>query len=176
MAFRMTIAFNGDDVAQLDRVLVALGDFPRDVFNHRVKGSAGEKIAEEFREIVEKQIESGGRRGGKRFKPLTPRYAARKARVAEGAPILVLHGKMRKALTQPGGDHLTAYRGSNSGGLLTMGIKPGTDAFMRAAVHQSGTKDGRVPARPPIVLTDADRNRWVRYVQEYVRKVMKKAR
>lgn len=71
---------------------------------------------------------------------LSPRYAAWKARVAPGAPINVLSGTLRAALTD--GSSANALR-EVGGQSLTFGTK----SVPYASAKQTGS--GREPARPP---------------------------
>lgn len=71
---------------------------------------------------------------------LSPRYAEWKARVAPGAPINVLSGTLRAALTDGGSTNALRDVSDKS---LTFGTK----AVPYASIKQTGS--GREPARPP---------------------------
>lgn len=72
--------------------------------------------------------------------PLSPKYAAYKQKVAPGAPILVLTGRLRDALTN--GSSANALRDISGTGLTY-----GTKSVPYASYHQTG--GSRLPARPP---------------------------
>ena len=55
------------------------------------------EIANDFYKVEERNFRAGGR--PERFQQLSPKYAARKAKIAPGAPIMVLHGNLKGALT-----------------------------------------------------------------------------
>lgn len=73
---------------------------------------------------------------GGTWSPLSPRYAAWKAKKRPGAPLLVFDGDLRRHMTQPGeGVHE----------IRKTGFTVGTDLFY-AGYHQNGTV--KMPARP----------------------------
>lgn len=165
--YAISFQFPGDEVAQVDRVLFGLEKIPDECLDPSVPDGAGSEIVDSFREIVEETIEDGGRNAP--FKPLSPRYAARKP---EGLPTLVLSGRMRKAFTQPGGLNVTKYsKGSRT---LTLGVRENSSVGRRAIYHQGGTKnaDGseRMPARPPVQLSETDKRTWIKFIQAMVRR------
>jgi phage gpG-like protein len=87
---------------------------------------------------IERNFEEEGR--PVRWTPLSPRYAAYKARrYAAGLRILERSGRLRRSITTRLG----------AGALVTS-----TDA-PHAVLHQSGTR--RLPARPFLVVTESDK-------------------
>lgn len=70
---------------------------------------------------------------------LSTKYAAWKSKAAPGAPLLVLSGKLREALTSGGPNALREVSGSS--------LSFGTTGVPYASTHQTGS--GRMPARPP---------------------------
>lgn len=70
------------------------------------------------------------------WSPLSPRYAAWKAKKRPGAPLLVFDGRLKKEMTTPGAG---VYK------VWSSGFTVGTDLFY-ATYHQNGTK--KMPARP----------------------------
>lgn len=81
--------------------------------------------------------------GGKRWAPLSPRYAAWKVRMVGNRPILVFSDQLRESLTE-----------------RPMGVEVlGTDFYefgtddRTAKWHQEGTRGG-MPARPPVTATE----------------------
>lgn len=73
---------------------------------------------------------------GGAWSPLSPRYAAWKAKKRPGAPILVFDGKLKNEMTSPGAGVYEVW---------SSGFTVGSDLFY-AKYHQEGTK--HMPARP----------------------------
>ncbi len=113
-------------------------------------------IADDFLQIEARQFATEGGLG-RPWPPLSPAYAAWKAKHYPGAPILVRTGRLRASLTSRGGDHVEAIEPQM--------LKIGT-AVPYARFHQTGTK--RMPPRPPIVIPEEAKDRWVRLIQAYL--------
>lgn len=144
---RVTFTFFGD--VQVDRTLAGLEDRAEDV------SEAWEAIADRFLGAEARQFSSEGGYGSAGWSPLSPRYAAWKARHYPGAPILVRTGELRRTLTE---------------GPEVRVIAP-HDAWIGSAVpygrfHQAG--DG-VPRRRPVEMPESERREWVRIVQRFLR-------
>lgn len=104
----------------------------------------GEAIYAHEREVFATE---GAATAGGRWAPLSPRYAAWKARQAPGRTILQLTGAMMESLIRPGATH-SIYRVTDDS------IEVGT-SDPKVIRHQQGT--GRMPARrvidpPPRVI------------------------
>ena len=85
--------------------------------------------------------------GGNTWQPLSPQYAAWKARFYPGAGILFRTGAYFEAATTPGGAYNVIEVDDNS---LTYGVE-GLDY---AVFHSEGTN--RLPARPVFALLESD--------------------
>jgi len=117
---------------------------------------AFETIRGSFWDIEEEQFSSeGGFSGG--WQQLSPGYDAWKKTVAPGMPILQLSGDLMRSLT-----------GQSDGTIAEispMEARFGT-SFSRGLEHQTG-KD-RLPARPPLEITDEHRQQWVQLIEQYI--------
>ena len=113
-------------------------------------------IIHDFWQVEAEQFESeGGLSGG--WVELSPAYAKWKAQHAPDAPILVLSGRLRESLTGETDDTVLNVEDDT----LEIGSRAPT-----AVLHQTGTS--KMPARPPLVITDAVKDRWVKYVENYL--------
>lgn len=110
-----------------------------------------------FEQEIEQQFESEGAHFGTPWKALSPAYAA--AKLAEWGPkqILQARGDLRQALTSKSGG---AVRYTSRHMMVFGGDVRSDDGVDIGAVHQRGTKDGRIPARQMLNLGEA-RNRQV---------------
>jgi len=121
-----------------------------------------------FLQIQAEQFRTQGGRGGRtiggataatsRWAKLTDAYAEQKAKIAPGAPILVLTGTLRDSLrsaSHPG--HVVA---------ITKRSAAFGTAVEYAGFHQTGTR--KMKARPPIALTGRDKADWVRVLQRFI--------
>ena len=118
----------------------------------------------DFLEIEETQFATGGSRSsGESWAALSPNYARWKAKHAPGRPVLTLSGAMRAALTSRTGasGQIKDIRGKEK--RATFGV-----SMQRAYWHQHGTR--KMPARPVVQLTEADKRRWARTVQTWAKR------
>lgn len=125
-------------------------------------------IADDFYKVEARNFRGGG--VPEKFQPLSPRYAARKAKIAPGRPIMVLHGNLRNALTGTGGEPGKA--------VPIRDIKKQSGEFgvrsPYANRHQEGTFG--MPQRKIVQLTENTKRRWGRAIhlwavdqaQEYI--------
>jgi phage gpG-like protein len=145
MATRLRFDFYGD--VQLDRTLERM----EAVDDMR---PAWEAIADHFAHLERRQFASqGGFSGG--WSPLSPRYAAWKARNYPGKTILRRTDDLWRSLTErPFGIEVIEKHVMVIGSDVDYG-----------AHHQRG--DG-VPRRRPIELTEAHRRTWVKIIQRYI--------
>ena len=115
-----------------------------------------EKIADDFLELEASQFASEGKTGSGGWKALSPDYAAWKAVHYPGAKILERDGWLRVSLTVKDAPF----------GLLE--ITP-TQAVLGESPHASTTAGTRkMPARPPIELSESDKTRWGKLVHKWL--------
>lgn len=125
-------------------------------------------VSDELFRITTEQFDSEGKG---QWQPLSDVYASRKAVLAPGAKMLVLTGRMKDSLTQDGGEHIGVMKKDR----LEWGTKVKSDAgYPYPFVHQKGTRDGRVPARPIFDLTETEKRNLTRAVQRHLVDVAKK--
>ena len=116
---------------------------------------AWDAIADRFRVIESRLFQTQGGSSGRKWSPLSPRYARWKARVRPGAPILVFDGDLRKSLTErPFGIEVIEP------GFMVIGSDVEYGAY-----HQRG--EG-VPRRRPVSLAEADRRIFVNILQRFL--------
>lgn len=118
-------------------------------------GPLWQSLANRFATLEAQQFATEGIAAGG-WEPLSPRYAAWKARKYPGAPILTRTGKLRRSLT---------VRPFGIERITPDSMTIGTD-IPYATYHQHGT--ARMPARPIVAMTEATRRDWVKRVQRYV--------
>lgn len=112
-----------------------------------------EEIAKDFAQIETKQFDTQGSYGSGGWKDLSPRYEKRK----KGGSILVKTGLLRGSLL---GGNPWSIRVINP-----LELRLGTKLHY-GIYHQTGTR--KMPARPPIQLTDADKSRWTKFIHKYL--------
>lgn len=115
------------------------------------------EVAAEFYAIEAEQFESQGAAGASgKWAPLSPAYKRWKEIHFPGQPILRLENPLFESLTDP--DALDAiYRPERD--QLTIGTK-----VPYARAHQRGA--GRMPARPPISLSENSKRRLQKAIQK----------
>jgi phage gpG-like protein len=145
----ITFEVAGDE--QLKRSFSRFGEQAKDL------SEPFREIVKDFHKIEKKQFESEGGYGSGGWQPLSPRYAEWKAKKHPGRPIMVLSGLLKESLL---GDN--PYSVEN---ITPKSMEVGTVVNF-AIYHQKGTS--KMPARPLIQLTDADKKRWVKYIQKYL--------
>lgn len=113
-------------------------------------------VAAEFYLIEGEQFKSEGAKGASgKWAPLSPAYKKYKAVAFPGQPILRATTSLYDSLTSPDAPD-SIYR------LEEQEMTIGTQRE-GATAHQRGT--GRMPARPPISLTEADKRRLQKAIQ-----------
>ena len=113
-------------------------------------------VQPELYKIIDENFKSEGARGGSgKWKPLSPAYAKRKAKLYPGKPILQATGRMYAALTGVTGDSLVV----KSKDEFAIGT-----SLEYPSYHQRGTN--RMPKRPPVDLGETQK----RDVQKAVQK------
>jgi len=117
------------------------------------------RIADDLRDWIGEQFYTEGAARSSGWAPLSPRYAEWKESHYPGMPILVRTGQMRGELLDPAVFHVDRHR---------MVYAPISDI---AGYHQFGTY--KMPARPPVVVTEKDKRTidrefltWLRYVEK----------
>lgn len=114
-----------------------------------------DKLANRFGSAMKRQFSSEGRYGGSGWAPLSPDYAAAKARMWPGQPILVASGGMRAGLTDQPFD--VDVREPHMFIVGTMDPK--------AEWHHKGA--GRLPRRPVVQLPETEKRDWVKELQRF---------
>lgn len=149
MPLRLRFSFYGEE--QIDRTLDRL----EAVDDMR---PAWEVLADRFYRAEARQFASSGAYGSGGWPPLSPKYAAWKARRYPGQPILRRTDDLWKSLTQ---------RGAGGGVLVLepsfMVIGSSVDYGEH---HQKG--GGRLPRRRPVELPDEERRQWVKVIQRFI--------
>ncbi len=147
MPTEVRFEFFGD--AQVDRSLEGLEARGRDL------APAWEQIADRFVEAEKAQFSSQGEWGSGGWQPLSPRYAAWKARHYPGATILVRTRELLRSLTQGPEVRIIEPHDMWIGSRVRYG-----------AYHQRGGR--HLPRRPPGDLPESERVGWVRVVHEWL--------
>ncbi len=118
-------------------------------------------IEDEFYAEEKAQFQSEGEEGGERWTPLSPEYAGWKAAHFPGMPILQRTGNLMRSLTSGNDPNSVKIEGRKS---LTLG-----SALPYAIYHQSiAPRNGALPRRPEIMLTEAFARSAMRHVQTYL--------
>lgn len=148
MAVTFSLQFAGEDV--VSRTLERFADRSDDA------SPAFRAIADAFAAFERRQFESEGVAGtGSPWAPLSPRYAAWKARRYPGQPILVATGALRRSLTErPLGVERIGSDYAELGSEVAYG-----------RFHQQG--DG-VPQRRPVDLPESERRDMVKVLQRWI--------
>lgn len=145
---------------QLDRTLLR---FEQRARNFR---PVFELLASRFLKINRGQFSSQGGRGSGGWKPLAASTVARKK--AQKLDPRILHATLalRKSLTILGTPGQVRVITDDT---LTLGTSvKSKKGYPYPAVHQHGSKDGRIPQRRPVEFTDADRKEWVNELQRFL--------
>lgn len=98
----------------------------------------------------------GAAQGYGSWAPLSPKYAEQKRRDGFTGGILVRTGKLKASLSSVGAGSITKITPSS--------LEIGT-SIPYAKYHQGGTR--RMPARPPIRVTDAQRQFLIKLIQRF---------
>lgn len=143
---RLKFSVFGD--VQLDRTLARFSEAASDM------RPAWEILRDRFLVLERRQFATEGGYGSGGWSPLSPTYAAWKARVAPGAKILHLTGELEDSLTQ--GPQIDIRTES----IMILG-----SAVSHGEYHQRG--DG-VPQRRPVELRESERREWVKVMQRWI--------
>lgn len=117
-----------------------------------------EDLKVDFHRIEDEQFDSQGARGGTPWAPLSPRYEAWKAKYFPGQPLLRLTGWMWGVFAVGTGMMYTTEP-------LRLKIEP---PMSYAGIHQRGNPRGNLPRRPVVVMTEADKENWVKRIHNYI--------
>ena len=148
MAVTLTLRFHGE--AQLDRTLARFADNVSDA------RPAWEVIADRFAKAETRQFRSEGAYGSGGWSPLSPRYAAWKARHYPGKRILERGGDLKRSLTErPFGIEVIEP------GFMVIGSSIGYGRF-----HQAGGPN--LPRRRPVELPESERREWLKVLQRFI--------
>lgn len=120
------------------------------------------KIGKKFQEYETKMFDSEGSTSGKKWKALSPIYAAQKAKDYPGTKILERTGALKRSLT--GKDAIIQAD-------KIMGVY-GT-IMPYALYHQKGS--GHLPMRKPVLLSEPEKTAWLKELQKFVQSTLKKA-
>ncbi len=156
MAF--TFIFAVDGVVQMAR---SIERFAGDVKDVR---PAWPGVLQILRLASAERFRTAGAHGGQRWVPLSPRYAAYKARRWPGRGILVRTGALQDSLTQETGQSIVQMH--------PLELRYGTKVPY-AVFHQRGGR--RLPRREVIHLAESDKLDVMREVQRYLVKRAKSA-
>lgn len=147
--FRFTFSVEGE--TQIDRTLTRFADNIGDA------RPVWDKLAGRFARLERRQFAGEGTYSGG-WAPLSPAYAAWKARHYPGKPILERTGRLVRSLTQrPFGveDIHPSY------------MRLGTDVPY-AKYHQRGVPANNLPRRRPVELPESERREFVKVLQRFI--------
>jgi phage gpG-like protein len=140
------------DVDGEKQIALAFGSIAKDISDLK---PFWDKVVTEFHKIEAKAFASEGASGESgKWVALKPAYAKIKAKKWGNVPILTASGRLRQSLTSQTGDSI---------------IQKETDALTVGSTvpygryHQTGTR--KMPARPPISLTEQHLFEFVRILQ-----------
>ena len=124
---------------------------------HRVTDlrPAFRNIADNFNQVEKEAFEQGGRK--RKWRALSPAYAAWKAKKYPGRPILVRTGDLRDSLAGQTSNSVRKIKRKE----MEMGTK-----LDYASYHDTGTSN--MPKRPPIDPKKSDTNEWVFIMRRYI--------
>jgi len=124
MASRVERLWNGQRLEDMSRVR-SLGARLQEL-NPFEPGALEEVLLPKLARLNRRQerelFASEGAEGGEAWRPLSRRYAERKARMVGGQPILVWNGKLRRDLSRTGPDHI-ARLAAGTGTVMEFGAR-----------------------------------------------------
>lgn len=145
---RLTIELEG--VREFDRT------FTRFTANLRDFRQLWPGVITELRKITAEQFAAQGRGPTGKWKALSPKYAAWKAKRYPGAPILVRTGDLKQSLTSNSAHSIVRATPD----LLEFGT-----SLPYAIYHQTRVPQKRLPRRPVFDFTEADKTRITKAIQ-----------
>lgn len=148
MAVRLTLSIHGEN--QIDRTLARMAEGVTDATD------LWDVLADRFAAANRRQFASEGAYGSGGWAELSPAYAARKARLYPGKPILEATGELKDSLTsRPFGVEV----------LLPGSMVVGS-GLQRGKYHQAGGPN--LPQRRPVELPESERRTWVKLMQRFI--------
>lgn len=111
-------------------------------------------VREDIFRIIKINFESQGRRGGGSWKFLDPKTVEAKARRGLDPRILIARGRLMNSLTRRGDRDMRSAVTKHNIRL--------TSTKEYAEVHNFGSADGHIPARPFIEFLPNDKKRWIK--------------
>lgn len=149
---KLQLSVYGDE--QIERELLRFSAYagnPRPAF---------EKIRDDLEEQIAEQFDTEGTRGGDAWEKLEDRTLAQKAAEGLNPDILQATGRLLDSFTS--NTHGDGVREITDDSFTFGSLVP------YGAVHQRGSKDGTIPQRRIIELTDLDRRSYLRTLQGYI--------
>lgn len=148
MPVTLSFSFYGDD--QLRRTIARTVEAAADM------RPAWEVLADRFAAMERRQFDTEGKFGSGGWAPLSPRYAAWKARHYPGKTILRRTDRLYHSLTsRPLGVEVIEPAFAILGSAVPYGEH-----------HQHG--GGNLPRRRPVELPESERRQWVKVVQRFL--------
>lgn len=144
----VTLSFGVFGEQQVERTLEGIADRAEDM------RPAWEVLRGRFLRVEQRQFASQGRYSGG-WAPLSPRYAAWKARHYPGKTILRRTDQLWRSLTQGPEIAILEPRFMMLGSAVRYG-----------AFHQAG--GGNLPRRRPVELSEYERRQWVKVMQSHI--------
>lgn len=145
---RFTFRVEGEE--QIDRTLLRWADNLEDAT------PLWDQLADRFAMVETRQFSSEGAYGSGGWTPLSPVYAAWKARNYPGKRILQRTGALVESLTRrPFGIEVLTRKSMTIGSGIDYG-----------KYHQRG--GGSLPQRRPVELPESERRTWIRYIQRFI--------
>jgi len=146
----MRFRFEVEGEVQIDRTLTRFADNIGDA------SALWDALADRFAAMERRQFDSEGAYGSGGWQALSPAYAAWKARLYPGKPILERTGDLRESLTQrPFGIEVITPQSLTVGSGIDYG-----------RYHQSGGPN--LPQRRPVEFPESERRHWVRLIQRFI--------
>lgn len=153
MVFHFQFGVLGE--AQIDRTLLSYSQALDDM------RPAWDTLADRFARAEKRQFDTEGAYGGESWSPLSPKYAAWKAKHYGTMPILQRERHLYTQLTsQPFGVDVRELNMAMFG-----------TALPYAKFHQDG--DDNLPKRRVVALTDYEKRAWVKVIQEHLHNAAK---
>jgi phage gpG-like protein len=115
-------------------------------------------VRERFLKLEQEQFDSGGKYSGG-WKPLNPAYVQAKERHGLEPNILVATGRLKKSLTQAGGD--SVFETTRDSALFGSNVPYGV-------FHQSRQPRRHLPRRPPVEIPKHEKVEWIKILQHYL--------
>lgn len=130
-----------------------------------------EDVADEFLESEDATFQAEGAFEGKqKWQALDEKYSARKRSKFGSMSLLVASGALRSALTEKGADGNIRRVNKQT---LEMGVNLPVNGWNLGIIHQLGRKDGTLPPREVLRITEDQKKRWVNIFRTYIYQIEK---